>query len=271
MLCFSANLSFLFIEKPFMERFTAARGAGFKAVEFMFPYEYLADQIKEKLLENDLKLVLFNLPAGNWAAGERGIALKPQRKDEFHSGVQEAAKIADKLAVKRVNCLVGRADPHVEEERSWEVLVKNIRFAADTFKELGVDLMVEAVNHEDVPGFYLNKTGQVWKLIDDAGRSNVYLQYDIYHGEREQEDHLQTLRSKLSMIGHIQIADNPGRHQPGTGNINYHEILRELDQLDYKGYVGLEYNPVPDTLTSLRWLQEHGYNLETDGSRGEPV
>jgi len=258
---FSANLSMLFTEKSFLERFQEAKEAGFQAIEFMFPYDYSIEEIKRQLLKNKQKLILFNLPAGQWLSGERGIAIKPERKEEFRSGAQKAAEYAEKLEVKRVNCLVGIADPSVEQERLWGVLVDNIRFAADTLKEHGADLMVEAINHFDMPGFFLNKADEVLKAIEYAGCSNVYLQYDVYHAEREQEDHMEMLRNNLAKIGHIQIADVPGRHQPGTGKINYRRLFQELDKRGYQGYVGLEYQPVPNTCASLNWIKEHGVQL----------
>ena len=261
MLKFAANLGFLFTDLPFMERFSAAKKAGFRAVEFMFPYDYDLDEIEKQLQENGLVINLFNLPAGNWAAGERGTATDPTRKEEFRAGVAKAIEAARKFNVKTVNCLVGKVVPAVSEEKIWATLVENISYAADALNEHGIKLMVEPINHYDMPGFYINTTQQALKLIADVNKENVYLQYDIYHADREEEDHNEILKNHMAKIGHIQIADNPGRHQPGTGKIDLKHLLAEIEKAGYNGYVGLEYVPEPDTLTSLKWLEEFGYKL----------
>lgn len=258
---FTANLSFLFTELQFMERFSAAREAGFQAVEFMFPYDYNLDEINDQLKENHLKLVLFNLPSGNWAGGDRGIAIDPVRKEEFRKGVDKAIKAALKFGVTHVNCLVGKSVPEQSDQVLWGNLVENIRYAADSLKKYDINLMVEPINHFDIPGFYLNKTEQVLKLLNHVDRANVYVQYDIYHADREGDNHNDILNNHLPRVGHIQIADNPDRHQPGSGNINFKYLLEKIDQLGYNGYVGMEYIPHPDTLTSLSWVKEYGYEL----------
>ncbi|OIQ07709.1 hydroxypyruvate isomerase [Moorella thermoacetica] len=258
---FAANLTMLFTEVPFLERFKAAREAGFKAVEFLFPYDYQIKEIQGLLRENDLQVVLFNLPAGNWAGGERGIAADPRRVEEFRAGVREAVTWARALKVPRLNCLAGKALPDCTWEEQWRTLVDNVRYAADALAAEGLKLMVESINHFDIPGFLLNTTGQVLELIREVDRPNVYLQYDIYHAQREEGNLTVTLREHLASIGHIQIADNPGRHQPGTGEINYPFLLGEIDKVGYDGYVSLEYVPQPDTRQSLAWIAVYGYNL----------
>ena len=245
-----------------MERFSAARKAGFEAVEFMFPYDYDLDEIDSQLKQNGLKLALFNLPAGNWGAGDRGIAVDPDRKEEFRAGVNQAIIAARKFGVNRVNCLVGKKVPSISDPDLWSNLVENIRFAADALQEYNIDLMVEPLNHFDIQGFYLNTTGQALKLISEANRPNVYLQYDIYHAAREEEELTAILHNHLPQIGHIQVADNPGRHQPGTGNIDFRLLFDEIQKLGYGGYVSMEYIPDPDTLTSLQWVAEYGYKLQ---------
>jgi len=259
---FAANLTMLFTELPFLERFKAAREAGFKAVEFLFPYEYEIDQIRSLVERNNLKVVLFNLPAGNWAAGERGIAADPGRREEFREGVRQALTWARELGVTRLNCLAGKVVSSSSYEEQWQTMVDNVRYAAEVLGQHGINLMVENINQYDVPGFFLNTTKKVLELIYEANMPNVYLQYDIYHAQREEGELTNTLRQHLEKIGHIQIADNPGRHQPGTGEINYPFLLQEIDKLGYEGYVSLEYIPQPDTLSSLTWIRQYGYGLD---------
>ena len=260
MLKFAANLTFLFTELPFMERFEAAKKAGFSYVEFMFPYD-IDEEIEKQLKQHGLKVVLFNLPAGDWDNGERGIAVDPNRRTEFREGVNKAVKIAKRFGVSNVNCLVGKAeDPSLSGE-IWDGLLENICYAADELAKQGLNLMVEPVNHYDVPGFYLNTTEQVLKLISDINRPNVYLQYDIYHAEREGESHKEIISKNFHKIGHIQIADNPGRNQPGTGVIDFSFILAELERLGYNGYISMEYKPKPNTIESLEWIKSFPYKL----------
>lgn len=258
---FSANLNFLFSEVTFMEKFTAAAKAGFKYVEFMFPYGYNLKEIKQQLEKNNLKLVLFNLPAGNWAEGDRGVAADPARKEEFRDGVGKAIEAAKLLGVKRVNCLVGIPAGEYEDVQVRENLSDNIAYAADEFIKVGLDLMIEPINHFDIPGFYLNTTTQVMEVINKLGKPNVYLQYDIYHAEREGEDHEMILNRYFASIGHVQVADNPGRNEPGTGVIKIKHLFDLLDKMGYKGYIGMEYKPSGNTVDSLNWVNEYGFRL----------
>ncbi|NLI91923.1 MAG: hydroxypyruvate isomerase family protein [Peptococcaceae bacterium] len=258
---FSANLNFLFNEVPFMERFSAAAKAGFKNVEFMFPYDFDQNEIKKQLEQNGLKIVLFNLPAGNWSEGDRGIAADPARKAEFKLGVGKAIEAAKFLDVNRVNCLAGKVNGEYEREAIMENLLDNLGYAADEFQKAGLDLMIEPINHFDIPGFYLNTTDQVMEIIKKLGRTNIYLQYDIYHAEREGENHELILQSCFANIGHIQIADNPGRNEPGTGIIKVKFLFDTLDKMGYKGYIGMEYKPSASTVDSLQWVKQMGYSL----------
>lgn len=255
---FAANLTMLFTEMPFLERFRAARETGFRAVECLFPYGYGLETVGMALEQNGLRLVLFNLPCGDWAAGDRGIAGDERRREEFRQGVKQAAAWAHALGVQRVNCLAGKSVPQGVAGQ-WETLIENVSYAASVLGGQGVNLMVENVNRHDVPGFLLNTTGRVMQLLRAVNAPNAYLQYDVYHAQREEGDLVNTLRRLLPWIGHIQIADNPGRHQPGTGEINYSFLFRELDRMGYEGYVSLEYIPYPDTISSLDWLEEYGY------------
>jgi hydroxypyruvate isomerase len=258
---FAANLTMLFTEAPFMERFGLASEAGFKYVEYLLPYAFPAADIKAQLQQHGLKQILFNLPCGDWAAGERGIAVHPDRVSEFRAGVGRAIEYAQTLGVTRMNCLVGKKAAQFSDEEQWAVLVENIRFAAEQFQAHGYNLVVEAINHYDIPEFYLKRTSQVLKLIEEVGMANVQVQYDLYHAQREEGEITATLRKIMPQIGHIQIADNPGRHEPGTGEMNYPFLLKEIDLLGYEGYVGLEYIPGAGSKSSFGWIKNFGYQL----------
>ncbi|HHV64253.1 MAG TPA: TIM barrel protein [Peptococcaceae bacterium] len=258
---FSANLNFLFNEVPFMDRFAEAAQAGFKYVEFMFPYDYDQQEIKRKLEAYNLKLVLCNLPAGDWGAGDRGLAADPARKEEFKKGVSQAIESARLLGVNRLNCLVGKVAGTYEEAEILDNILANVCYAADEFHQAGLELMIEPINHFDMPGFYLNTTTQVIEIIQKANRPNLFLQYDIYHAEREGEKHEMILAQYFPYIGHVQVADNPGRNEPGTGVVKIRDIFDILDQKGYKGFVGMEYKPTGSTLESLSWVKEYGYSL----------
>jgi hydroxypyruvate isomerase len=258
---FAANLTFLFTEMPFMERFSAARKAGFDAVEFMFPYDYSVDDIKAQLKATGLQLILCNLPAGDWAGGDRGTAGNPERRAEFRTGVTRGIDAAKALGVVRLNCLVGLKHQDLSEGETRETVAENLRYAAEALEKEGIRLMVEPINHLDMPGFALNTCMQVLNLIEEIGHPNAYLQFDLYHARRENEDVAAILHDHLGRIGHIQIADCPGRHQPGTGETDFRFLLPEIDRVGYRGFVSLEYIPTPDTLTSLAWLPLYGYKL----------
>ena len=258
---FAANLSMLFTEVPFMERFALAHQAGFSFVEYLFPYDYPVDALQTQLKNNVLKQVLFNIPSGNWSQGERGIAALPKRQEEFRAGVARAVEYAKALGVSQVNCQAGKKDSRYSDQEHWSTLLENVKYAADVLEKAQMKLLVEPINHFDIPGFYLNKTVQVLNLLEEVGMPNVFVQYDVYHAQREEGELAATLRSHMSRIGHIQIADNPGRHQPGTGEINYPFIFREIDRLEYQGYIGLEYIPAPDSSKSLSWIKEFNYHL----------
>jgi len=258
---FAANLTMLFTDVQFMQRFEAARDAGFSAIEYLFPYEFEAVELKAKLEQNRLTQVLFNLPAGKWDEGERGFAVNPERVDEFRAGVAKAVDYALKLGVGGLNCLAGKRIPGYDDDKQWSTLVGNVRYAAKVLQENGLRLVVEPINHFDIPGFFLNRMDQALKLIDDAGMPNVFVQFDVYHTQREEGELTVNLRKNIDKIGHIQVADNPGRHQPGTGEINYPFIFKEIDASGYRGHVGLEYVPVPDSKSSFAWITEFGYKL----------
>lgn len=256
---FIANLSMLFTELPFIERFAAARAAGFETVEVQFPYDYDPLELRRALADAGVSLFLINLPAGIWEEGDRGIAALPARQLEFREGVAIALEYARALGVRHMNCLAGRADPAVSADAHWQTLRDNVRYAAEALRGIDATLLVEPINRYDIPGFVLGSSAEALRLLDEAGAPNTALQYDVYHMQRAEGELTATLRAQLHRIGHIQIADNPGRHQPGTGEINFGYLLRELDRMGYAGYVSLEYLPAPDTQRSLAWLASHGF------------
>lgn len=258
---FLANLSMLFTEQPLLERFEEARRAGFDTVELQFPYDHDIPELRRALADTGLCLYLINLPAGNWSRGDRGIAADPDRVAEFRAGVERALEYARALEVRHLNCLAGIVKPEASAQTQWTTLRDNVRHAAARLSELDATLLVEAINRRDVPGFALGTSAEALRLLDEAAAANTALQYDVYHMQRAEGELTATLRAHIDRIGHIQIADNPGRHQPGTGEINYRYLLAELDRMGYAGYVSLEYLPAPDTATSLRWLTEHGMGL----------
>jgi hydroxypyruvate isomerase len=253
----AANLTMLFNEVAFMGRFAAAARAGFRGVEFLFPYSFHADQIADKLNTYQLDLVLHNLPAGNWAAGERGIACHPGRGGEFQDGVGEAIRYAKVLGVKQLNCLVGITPPGVSAEQARGEVVANLKFAAGTLKKEGIRLLIEPINTFDIPGFFLSGTAQALDIIKDTGSDNLFVQYDIYHMQRMEGELTGTIKANLAMIKHIQLADNPGRFEPGTGEINYTFLMAMLDESGYDGWVGCEYKPKAGTVEGLRWRAAH--------------
>ena len=251
---FAANLTMLFTELPFLERFTAAAEAGFKGVEYLFPYAFDAGALAEQLDRHRLVQVLHNLPAGDWEGGERGIACHPGRETEFRDGVGRAIEYARVLGCDQLNCLAGIAPAGADGDAVRAVLVDNLRFAAARLKEAGIRLLVEPVNTRDIPGFYLNRTDQAIALIDDVGSDNLFLQYDIYHAQRMEGEIGNTIATYLARIGHIQLADNPGRGEPGSGEINYPWLFRHIDRLGYAGWIGCEYKPATTTQAGLGWI-----------------
>jgi hydroxypyruvate isomerase len=255
---FAANLSFLWTELPFLDRFAAAGEAGFALVEYMFPYEYPAPEIRARLRDAGLEQVLFNLPAGDWAAGDRGIAADPARVAEFRAGVDEAVRYARELGVGAMNCLAGLRLPGVDPALQRATLVQNVRHAAGRLQAEGARLLVEPVNTFDVPGFLAPTTGDVLGLLDEVGEPGVLLQFDAYHVQRMEDDAAARLAAVLDVVGHVQIADHPGRHQPGTGEIDFSALFELLDGAGYAGCVGLEYVPTPTTAASLGWLSQFG-------------
>ncbi len=252
---FAANLTMLFNEVPFLERFGRAAAAGFEAVEFLFPYAFGADEIRQRLDTHHLQLVLHNLPAGYWDGGERGIACHPDRVAEFRTGVARAVDYAAVLGVPQLNCLAGKVPAGVPEAELRSTFVDNLRFAAGALKAAGLRLLIEPINTFDIPGFYLSRTAQAVDILDEVGADNAFVQYDIYHAQRMEGELAATMSKQLGRIGHIQLADNPGRNEPGTGEINYGFLLAHLDRIGYQGWIGCEYKPAAGTEAGLGWRQ----------------
>lgn len=252
---FAANLTMLFNEVPFLDRFDKAAKNGFEAVEFLFPYAFSAQEIQQRLHANKLTLVLHNLPAGDWEAGERGIACHPDRVEEFRSGVAKAIEYAKVLGVPQLNCLAGKAPAGVSAEQLRKTFVENLRFAAAELKKANLRLLIEQINTFDIPGFYLSGTQQALSIIEEVGADNLFMQYDIYHMQRMEGELAATMQKHLAKIGHLQLADNPGRNEPGTGEINYAFLFSFIDKIGYKGWIGCEYKPATTTEAGLGWRQ----------------
>ncbi|RFB80915.1 hydroxypyruvate isomerase [Methylovirgula sp. 4M-Z18] len=252
---FSANLSMLFLEVPFLERFGAAKKAGFHGVEYVSPYEFGAEEIAKLLSEHQLEQVLFNLPAGDWGKGERGIACHPDRVEEFRAGVDKAITYAKALQCPQVNCLAGIVPTDVSAADARATLVSNLRFAAERLQAAGILLLLEPINHYDIPGFCVTKSAQGISIMDEVGSANLKLQYDIYHMQRMEGELANTAQKLLPRIAHIQLADNPGRNEPGTGEINYPFLFAHLARIGYAGWIGCEYKPKGGTNAGLGWMK----------------
>lgn len=251
---FAANLSMLYTEHPFIERFAAAAADGFKAVEYVSPYEETPDAVVGELKRNGLVQALFNLPAGNWSGGERGIACLPDRTAEFRASVDTAIAYARALDCHKINCLAGIVPIGLDTDVAETTLVDNLRYAAERLADAGILLVFEPINTRDIPGYFLTTTDQAERIMDRVGHSNLLIQYDFYHMQIMQGDLVQTFERLQGKIGHVQIADNPGRHEPGTGEINHAFIFRRLDELGYDGWVGCEYKPAAGTSAGLGWM-----------------
>jgi hydroxypyruvate isomerase len=252
---FAANLTMLFTELPFMQRFEAAAKAGFEAVEYLFPYPFEKKELAAALRANGLQQVLHNLPAGDWDKGERGIACHPDRTGEFREGIAMAIDYATALGCPQLNCLVGKVPAGVSAEAAHKTVVENLRLAAGELEAAGLRLLIEPINTFDIPGFFLTRTDQALALIDEVGSSNLRVQYDIYHAQRMEGELGNTLSKNLARIGHIQLADNPGRNEPGTGEINYAWLFKHIDALGYTGAIGCEYKPKTNTVDGLGWIK----------------
>ncbi|MCC7081979.1 MAG: hydroxypyruvate isomerase [Burkholderiales bacterium] len=254
---FCANLTLLFNEAPFLDRFELAANAGFAGVEYLFPYAYPKAQLAERLAAHKLTQILHNLPAGDWDAGSRGIACLPDRVGEFQDGVGAAIEYAAALGCEQVNCLAGIAPAGIDLERCKRTFVDNLKFAAPKFAQAGIRLLIEAINTRDIPGFFLTTTAQALEIIAAVGSDNLYVQYDIYHMQIMEGDLARTIEANLARIAHMQLADNPGRNEPGTGEINYPFLFDFIDRIGYRGWIGCEYKPKTTTTAGLSWIRRY--------------
>lgn len=254
---FSANLSFLYQDLAFLDRFAAAAKDGFGALEYLGPYAEPKEKVADTLQANGLKQALFNLPSGDWAGGERGIACLPDRVEEFRNGISLALDYAKALACPQVNVISGLVPKGADLETLEKVLVENLKYAAERTADAGVKLLIEPINLRDIPGFFLSNTDHAERILEKVGSDNLYIQYDFYHMQIMQGDLIPTFTRLKDRIAHVQIADNPGRNEPGTGEINYGFILSELDRLGYDGWVGCEYKPKAGTSEGLGWMKPY--------------
>jgi hydroxypyruvate isomerase len=250
----AANLSMLFPQLEFLDRFAAAAAAGFRYVEYQFPYSHSAREVADAARGAGVEVVLHNLPAGDMAKGERGIACLPGRSREFHDAVARAIDYAKAAGCPRLNCLAGLAPA---DALHFETLVANVRYAARRLGEAGLQLLLEPINTRSVPGIFLSGTRQTVDVLNAAGEGNAFLQYDVFHMQIMEGDLAKSIERLLARIGHVQIADVPDRHEPGTGEINFDFLLRHLDTLGYSGWVGCEYNPRGDTVEGLKWARSY--------------
>lgn len=252
---FAANLTMLYNELPFLQRFAAAADDGFSAVEFLFPYAHSADDVAAAARSAGVQVVLHNLPPGDWDGGERGIACLADRSAEFRAGVEQALVYAQALGVTQLNALAGRLPDGADRAAASATLVSNLGYAAERLAAAGIKLLLEPINHLDMPGYLVNTTAQAMAVLDAVGSTNLWLQADIYHMQRMEGELAATLERLLPRIAHIQIADNPGRNEPGSGEINYPFLFRHLDRIGYAGWVGCEYKPQSGTSAGLGWLR----------------
>ena len=251
----AANLSMLWNELEFPARFAAASRAGFEAVEFLFPYGHEKQVLVDAVGEAGVEVALFNMPAGDWGAGDRGLACDPRRVGEFEDGVGAAVEWAQALSCKRIHAMAGIRPKGVSEDDLREAWVANVRFAGKELAKHGLELLVEAINTRDMPGFYLSTSRQAFDLMRDAAVGNLHFQYDIYHMQIMEGDLARTIEENLPRIGHMQLADVPGRHEPGTGEINFAFLLRHVDLVGYRGWIGCEYRPLGTTEAGLGWAR----------------
>ncbi len=252
---FAANLSMLFNEVPFLERFAAARAAGFEGVEFLFPYAHGTDEVSAALKGEGLTQALFNFPPGDWDAGERGIAAWPDRQEEFDRSIETALTYAQALDCKTLHVMSGLVRAGDDRQALFDCYVANLAKAADAAAALGITIVVESLNSRDVPGYLIPTTAEALKAIDAAGRPNLALQFDYYHVQIMEGDLTRRFQALFDRIGHIQIAGVPERHEPDSGEVAYAQVFREIDRAGYGGWVGCEYKPAGATADGLSWRE----------------
>jgi 2-dehydrotetronate isomerase len=248
---FAANLTMMFNEWAFLDRFKAAADVGFEAVEFLFPYDHPPEKVADQLVQNSLKQALFNLPPGDWASGERGLAALPERAEEFQNSVQTALEYAVALKVPTLHVMSGLADKaNASAVASYR---KAIKYACAAAAPHGITIVIEPINARDMPGYFLNDFNFAANLIADVALPNLKLQYDIYHRQIIHGDVMTGLEKLMPIIGHVQIASVPKRHEPLTGELDDARIFQHLDALGYQGFVGCEYRPANGTVAGLGW------------------
>lgn len=253
----AANLSMLFNEVDFLDRFEAAAKAGFKGVEYLSPYDFTAEEVSAQLKGNSLKQVLFNTPAGDWNAGERGTACIPSRIDEFRDGIAKAIEYAKILGCDQLHCMAGLTPDGADPTELRKTYVENLRFASAEMDKAGIKCLMEMINTRDIPGFYLNTSAQAEEIMGEVASDNLYIQYDIYHMQIMEGDLAPTMERLLPKIAHMQLADTPGRNEPGTGEINYSYLLGQIDRIGYRGWIGCEYKPATTTQDGLGWMDPY--------------
>ena len=252
---FAANLSMMFNEVPFLDRFAAAAKAGFEGVEFLFPYDFPAAEIRKRLKGEGLTQALFNMPPGDWANGERGLTSLPGRQSEFHEAVKRALDYAAELECRHVHCMAGIPGPDVAPGTAAALFAANLAWATERAAPAGVKLVIEPINHRDMPGYFLNTQAQGAAVIEAIGRDRLGLQFDLYHVQITEGDISKRMEKHMPIISHMQIADVPARNEPGTGEIGWSYLFRRMDELGYTGWVGCEYRPAGDTVAGLGWRE----------------
>jgi hydroxypyruvate isomerase len=254
---FAANLSMMFTEIPFPKRFAAAAQAGFQAVEFLFPYDYPAVDVAGWLKENGLVNALFNLPPGDWAGGERGIASLPGREQEFREGLAKAVEYALALETPKVHCMAGYFPAGGDRAKHRAVFIENLRLTAQEMAKHGRIVVIEPINHRDMPAYFLNTQAEGCAILREIGLPNLKVQMDFYHCQIVEGDLTMKFKQNFADIGHVQIASVPDRHEPDEGEVDYRHVFRLLDETGYDGYVGLEYKPRGRTEDGLKWFAEY--------------
>jgi len=255
---FAANLSMMFNEVPFLDRFEAAAKAGFSEVEFLFPYDHPVAELRKRLDSNGLKQVLFNMPPGDWAAGERGMACLPGRVSEFRDAVKRALDYATGLGCGMVHAMAGLTPTGVPQATLAALYATNLAWAAEQTHAAGVRLVIEPINHRDMPGYFLATQEQGAAIVEALGRDRMGLQFDIYHCQVSQGDLTKRMEALMPVIAHMQLADVPARNEPGTGEINWDFVFKRIDALGYRGWIGCEYRPAGDTVQGLAWRARYG-------------
>lgn len=261
MIRLAANLSMLFPERAFMERFSAAAAAGFQGVEYLFPYAFDARELRSALDDNALSQVLFNLPPGDWEAGERGLASLPGREAEFRDSVVEGIRYAQALDCPRLHAMAGLMPEGADaatRDAHLATYLENLRSAAGELEKVGKTLLIEPINGRDMPGFFLQRQGQAREVIERVGADNLKVQFDLYHCQIVEGDLIRNMEAQFPHIGHVQLAGVPERHEPDLGEVNYPAVLAHLDALGYQGWVGCEYRPAGDTRAGLAWGRDYG-------------